>query len=236
MQFNKSALNRSSLNVPSKSENQTISIEVYFRDSLKNTISAGIEINERIVVTERLNNTSNLTIALPASLELKEDLENDIHMTIKIDMKPKFSSNLEQKTYIAKEINDKEEFKSNMEVISRIGKDMYVSEILLEDNLSQKIDIGKEMFNNYYFVELLNVAIDATILDFETFTLDIELKPGETITLDSDLFTAYRGDENILYMHEGDWIYLDSESQRLELRAGSEGDIQSEIFYREGWL
>lgn len=235
MLFNRNGFNSGKFNVPNDSDMQEIPISVYFKDSLRANLSIGVEINDRIVLTDKLSHNSHITIGVPATYELKEQLLNTTHMIVIITIKNSFKENLNSNSYVGKNIYNEEKYNAGMNINAYLGKKMY-SKAEIKDILEGEATLGKLMYSNYYVAEILNVNIDATTLEHESIILDVVLRPGEEIEINSNLFTAYNGDENILHLYDGDWIYLDPDSQELVLRTGNDGKIEAKMLYREGWL
>ena len=235
MLFNRNGFNRGKFNIPADSELQEIPINVYFKDGLKANLSLGVELNDRLVLTDKLGQTSYLTIGMPAKYQLAAQLLNTTHMVIIVTIRHKFVGVLNNNAYAGKEIYNKEDYKEVMNIEAYIGKDMY-SKAKIEDTLENETILGKLIYTSYYMAEILNVNIDATTLEHESIILDVALKPGEEIEINSNLFTAYNGDENILYLYDGDWVYLEPNSQELIIRTGNDGEIAAQMLYREGWL
>ncbi|MCL2313344.1 MAG: hypothetical protein FWC41_12875 [Firmicutes bacterium] len=66
--------------------------------------------------------------------------------------------------------------------------------------------------------------------------INVDLNPGEEIRIDSDIFTAMKGDKNILHLYNGDWVYINRNTVILQTEAGSGGDLDIELVYVTRYL
>ena len=86
------------------------------------------------------------------------------------------------------------------------------------------------------FEESLMSLITSTIFKSLMFRVHETLYKGETLVIDSNLFTAYKDDENILDNYEGDWIQLSRDLESLTITYSNQVPMEGKIIFRERFL
>jgi hypothetical protein len=71
---------------------------------------------------------------------------------------------------------------------------------------------------------------------YAMFTLNITIPPGGVVIIDSDTFTAIMGNQNILHLYKGDWLYFTRNTAQIRLESTSGGSIDGEVIYSERYL
>lgn len=74
------------------------------------------------------------------------------------------------------------------------------------------------------------VAVEHLIPE-RTF-IDLQLAPGEVVTINSELFTVYRDNDNALAEYEGEFVILNRDAHSIEVSGG----LDVRVLYTEAYL
>lgn len=90
------------------------------------------------------------------------------------------------------------------------------------------------------------IAMDASMhaqvttirFDHKEMLIDLELRPGDVLVIDSNTCVVLRNEENVIWAHSGDWLYLDRDTHDVEVvpLGGYDSDISKRILYTERWV
>lgn len=64
----------------------------------------------------------------------------------------------------------------------------------------------------------------------------VSIPPGGRLVIDSENYTAYLENENVMHAYEGDWIKLRRQLIGVDVSGGISGDLDVAILYREAYL
>lgn len=234
--FNRSKFNNARFNLPAGDGTDSFNIRLFFKENIKNMTESAIEINERFNFNEQINQSTVLTLGMPYTFNVKEEIKGRSTVSIAIVIKSLFKGVIGSDVQAAKNINEKFEFSDLINSKAEAGKDIEIPAILLFENINNKSVAALEMYLKNHFTEILNSKIAGNITEYEHAIFNVELKPGEELEINSDLFTAYINDKNVLDLQEGSWVYFDADSRELIIDTGSGGKIEGKLLYREGWL
>ena len=65
--------------------------------------------------------------------------------------------------------------------------------------------------------------------------IEVTIPPGEEIRLDSNGFTAFMGQYNILHLYKGEWIFLTRDTSKITISATG-GNVEGELVFNERFL
>lgn len=150
---------------------------------------------------------------------------------------PPFTENVQAETDASAKIN------ININANEKITEDINIGAVFASsakgiENISQISQIGQNASLSAIGHELIMVVASLEATDEFTAMVNITLKPGQRLILDSVNFNAYLDDENIIDRHSGDWITSlsrNTEAIRISAESGQTG-LQGEILYTERYL
>lgn len=185
-----------------------------------------------IILNERIQIKSLLDYTTPHSMEVNENIKLDAYMKSYPIVEMNVKENINIDVSLSGDYEFKWEPKENLKSIINLTKDMYIKEnfkelIYLAPILSTDINIPSAILS-----EVLIVNPNTTYLKKNITKLDISLKPGESIVINSNDYTAYLKDENILYAYNGEWIMVSRELKDIEISGGQlDGTLITEERY-----
>ena len=106
---------------------------------------------------------------------------------------------------------------------------------------------GKSVFNTHIWVgaviqpptrgsSYFFAILSAELRRYLTANIDVSIPPGGELRIDSDIFTAFLGQQNILHLHSGDWINFSRNTRVLSIEAGTNGNLTGDVVYTERFL
>ena len=66
--------------------------------------------------------------------------------------------------------------------------------------------------------------------------INVQLKPGSELRIDTENYTVLLDGKNILYLQSGDWPELSRDLAYITIDSLSGGTLTGEIVYSERWL
>ena len=88
------------------------------------------------------------------------------------------------------------------------------------------------MQGSSYFFAILS----AESIRYLTTNINVTIPPGGELRIDSDVFTAFLGQQNIIHLYNGDWINFNRNTRVLSVEAGTGGNLTGDIVYTERFL
>lgn len=123
--------------------------------------------------------------------------------------------------------------KTNAQII--ISKICVINRLSIS-RINATAQIKKGIFIQRVSSSVIMIVASVTSTRFITLRLDVKMLPGQEIRINSDMFTATLGTENILHTVSGDWIYLDRGVQRIVIATNTGGSIYGELIYNERYI
>ena len=84
--------------------------------------------------------------------------------------------------------------------------------------------------------EIITAALDIEAQDIVEIVIDITLKPGQSLIIDSENYVVMLDGENIISKHSGGWCWLDRLVRSVHIDTGTTASLQSSMLYTERWL
>ncbi len=165
---------------------------------------------------EAINSKVTLKKLIHINRENKEITLGNITASKNIFFNKNISENINSKLYVGKLI-----FINN-----KIGNEKFLNNV----HAGKTIDfqrIGSTIISNH---------TSASLTNYKTVDLDITIPAGGEIRIDSDIFTAIMGQENILYAYKGDFITFEKNTIQIIVDSGTKGKLVGEIIYNERYI
>lgn len=213
-----------------------INIRLVYSDSVKNNISTAKVITLLTDMRERMRGSSLMTLGTPFELELKDELRGISKLMADIPVTYKVYESVDGKSSIVKNMQLSGEFKDELSSDIYLSKDMLVVLEEFADKVNHFSFLSKNIPYELFVSEMLNSNISTVALVNEILRLNVTLRPGESIEIDSGGFTVFKGEENILHLHKGDWIKAHRENVGIDVESGTGGDLTGTISYMERYL
>lgn len=215
-----------------------IPIRVFFTDSIKGAFGFGENIEVTTHLSEMINSSLIVTLSTGAELngsvflwaksagDVVVVIENSLHemmnaqSAIVVNMQPLtvFNEALKGKAYLS--------------------QDFQVTKTSLADAVRFKGAVVKDFLVKADYAVILGNIIDVDILEQIICQLNVTIPAGGVLEIDSDIFTAYLNNQNVLHLHNGDWIFLDRDLVSLQFNdvGGNAKTMDITVFYNERYL
>lgn len=215
-----------------------IPIRLVYSSVLKNVIPTSKVMSFILNLKENTKGSIYLTIGTPFILELSEITNNTSDMVANILTDAFYQTKMKQNTDIVKNMALLIDLSNGLNQESYSGKYMAVHIGEITDKLGLYSILSKDIIYDLFVSSMLNNEVSTVALVNEILNLNINLKPGESIEIDSSNFTIFKDkdDENILHLHKGDWINVGRETVSIDINSGSGGKIEGQLLYVERYL
>ncbi len=227
--------NLSKFNINSDA-NDSLEIEMNCYERYNSTVTFSKNTELKIICDENLNNKSNLSMTTPEVINLgvninfkasllsfiiielntNENINNNIYLSSNSEIKNDFEENFDYKINAATQIDFEVENTEDLKNISNIGKNI--------------------LFKGYIQNEELITNFSGNFIDNKILNIETLIKPGKTLIIDSNNFTVFVNDENVLNSYSGEWINLSREIEGIEISATEGNNITGEVIYKEYYL
>lgn len=228
--------NVSKFNIKGSVDSENILFTMDCSERIQTTITFSLNMVFAVEGSESIDSSMRATHGIHFSQSLSEDLSVsallDAHVIIKADCK-------EDVKTIVGVVKDT---KFELELSEEIGNSFYAS-----NNISFNVFASEKLESNFYgskdivikdlfLSESVQTVLRTSLLNLESLTLSITLLPGQSVEIDSEAYSAYIGDTNVLDLYNGDWITVDRNTIGLEIGVGSGGRLQGILVYKERYL
>lgn len=228
-----SKYNISKFNIKAASQgDQLITMNCTERIQLMYTMSLNTKVDMR--GTELLKTSSIITSGVPVDLDLKSETDMNARIYAFVVLRFLVSENLESDVYLSEDIGLDVEYEEAFKTKVYVGKNIDFELLQLTELGIDDFVFGKDFKFQGEVSEELIVNASSTILDHYLSKLNVTLQPGESIVIDYDRFTVYKGEENMLDEFSGHWFELSRKTASVDLSAT--GEISGKMYYKERYL
>lgn len=227
--------NLSKFNINSDvNDNLEIEMNCYERYSSTITFSKNTEL--KIVCDENLNNKLNLSMTTPEVINLGVDINFEAKLLSFIVIEFNTNENINNDVYLSSNYEINNDFAENFNY--KINAAAQIDfEIENTEDLKNIANIGKNiLFKEYIQNEELITNFSGNFIDNKILNIETLIKPGQTLIIDSNNFTVFIDDENVLNSYSGEWINLSREIESIEISATEGNNITGEVIYKEYYL
>ncbi len=225
----------SSFNVPGDQQEEDIEFSMFCYERYDTTITFSKNTPLLIICSERFQTKNQLTMAIPNELNLQANLNIKSKGNIVVVIELESREEIQAKAYLAENISDSFDLEGVFNLSSYLACNKEVEFSFEEDVKFKESSLGIDILSSGFSVhESLISNLQSTILRNLVTKLQENCRPGDRITIDSDIFTAYKNDENILDKYSGDWIYLSRDLESIEINGN--GKFKAKLIFRERFL
>lgn len=231
--FNKQKFNRSGFNRGSQ-ESTVFNISCSFKDSLKCETSSGKMVELKENYSEDINSKVKMAYAIPSIIGLNDETLQKVKINVGIPSTANYCEQINSNIYVGKDISYEGDFEDLVEYKIYIGKDINCN-FDFDDKIFNKTILSKYLNVVAGVSEILGANMRSRIEETQNVLLNISLKSGETLIIDSDKYLVTADGENKLFGHSGDWIILDRTSTSIEIDCNGNG-ISGVVSFKEAYL
>lgn len=227
--------NLSGFNINSNiNDNLEIEMSCYERYNSTVTFSKNTEL--KIICDENLNNKSNLSMTTPEVINLGVDINFEAKLLLFIVIELNTNENINNNVYLSSnyEINNDFAENFNYKINAAAQIDFEIENV---EDLKNITNIGKNiLFKEYIQNEELITNFSGNFINNKILNIKTLIKPGQTLIIDSNNFTVFIDDKNVLNSYSGEWINLSREIESIEISATEGNNITGEVIYKEYYL
>ena len=233
--MNLNKYNISKFNIPSGAGNDEINFSVDCHEQIVTTVTFSLNTLFDATGSESLNNF----VVGTAGIKFGFGLETELGSSVTAELIAVIKGSLEEKLQVIS--NVVEDISVGLEGKEEISLSTYLSAdskffVVGDERLLNSFFAGKDLTYNFFANEELILGVRTSLLNDLLFSLNISLRPGETVEIDSDVFTAYLNDQNVIDLYSGEWITISRDSMELNVSSGSGGNLAGLLIYRERYL
>lgn len=227
--------NISKFNIPSLGDEEDIEISLYCYEKYNTTVTFSKNSLLTMSASEKLITKNRVTISIPENLDLnvilgiKSKLDSYITILGKyyegLNFTSKLSENINFKLDLNSDIKLNAYLSSNNNIILNSIENLKLKEVKGSLNITfRDLKLDENLITNFNSEILFNLLTE----------IDTRLTKGQKLVIDSNNFTAYLDDENVLDKFQGNWINISRDIESIEIK--SNGKIKGKIIFRERFL
>lgn len=235
MNYNLGKYNLGKYNLGSSS-GEEIYIEMDCKEFLMADVSSGLNTPFEVTCNSSLNAKAYVTAGVPFEFSLENKISSKAKARISLLIKTDCSENLEAKAYLSENISLKNEYKDELIGKAYVSLDKKFNADYKED-LNFEVYLGKNIYSpSAMLAENLFLLGNSSLINVGVLKIASRLEPGQSVEIDSSIFTAYCGDENVLDLLVGDWIFIDRDTLEINLGSSSGQGLEGIIIFKEAYL
>lgn len=227
--------NISKFNIPSLGDEEDIEISLYCYEKYNTTVTFSKNSLLTMSASEKLITKNRVTISIPEDLDLNVILGIRSKLDSYIAILGKYHEYLNFTSKLSEDINFKLDLNSDIKLNTYLSSN---NNIILNsiENLKLKEVKGSLniTFRDLKLDENLITNFNSEILFNLLTEIDTRLNKGQKLVIDSNNFTAYLDNENVLDKFQGNWINISRDIESIEIK--SNGKIKGKIIFRERFL
>ena len=149
----------------------------------------------------------------------------------RINAKSAFDSDLWLGAIIQPDVTAKSTFDS----VSWMGAEFHTD---LNGRSAFNVDLwlGAIFYTSVNANSFFHAILSAEIRRYLTAIINVSIPAGGELRIDSDVFTVFLGQQNILHLYQGDWMNFNRNARSISIEAGNAGNISGDIVYNERFL
>ena len=212
-----------------------IEIQVTFTESLDNLSGFGEDIPASFNGHVSLEGSSMVSTGFMTDLEATTTLLSSVKVTNCIRVDHEFIDAMEGNAYLGELMSISFDQESTLLVDAYLSSNIYTN-LMAHCTWDQFSSLFKNLSIQGALTSNLICDIDASVLETETLVIQVAIPPGGELRIDSDFFTATLNGQNILHLHQGDWINIDRNLVDIKINTGDGGALSGRLVYKERYL
>lgn len=234
--FNLSGFNHNRFNTP-----ETIAA-VRLRTNAYETVDGLFGIAQNVLLAtnaaEQLNGTMNMlqgTLLQLSAIDAAEAFEATVSLVATSNQTANASEQVGGRMRLGSNVYQSHGLVEELQARPLLGANVYLRSIS-EEELVAVVNLGANVFSAADLYEIWAAVSEVENHDIRSVIIDVTLKPGDVLVLDSDNYTVLHNGENIIHKHSGDWVHLSRNTRHIQVDAGNAGSLASSILYTERYL
>lgn len=220
----------------SANEGAVLEVSERFTENLKSV--AGVAVP--VVISENFAEfaycKARITASLITSAVSDVSLLSVTNMMANIDVKESSTSAMSGNAYSSQDIYYLVEYPSDLKASCYMSCTISTG-LAVEENLISSTSIVKNIEDTGFFAgDILQAISGGSTVYTATMEINVQLKPGSELRIDTENYTVLLDGENILYLQSGDWPELSRDLAYITIDSLSGGTLTGEVVYSERWL
>jgi len=121
------------------------------------------------------------------------------------------------------------------EGITLAGKDLFFAQNA-EINFKANVNVGKDLPFDGEAIIAVDGTLQASKVDYLIMELDITIPAGGELRISSETFSIALGQQNVIHLQNGDWIFIERDTTHLIIEALGDPEIQGQLVCVERFL
>lgn len=211
-----------------------ITLRASFVEDLQGQIGAGSDVRvENLALVGKLEAVANGASAIIYNPSVIEELTASAVGTAAFPIEATFVDELNALSSVGADFRLVAEFTDNLQHEGAVGANITMI-VALADTLNTENRIGANLDYSASVSAILSAFTDAGNLE-ELVTIILgSIPPGSELRIDSENFTVTLDGQNVLKMHQGDWIDMERELWGIVVNAA--GSLEGNVVYKERYL
>lgn len=208
---------------------------VTIAENLDAIVGSGKIRSRSVSVLETFNGTIYLSRVFPRSFKIEEKLNTSLiggRIIIRsVDVHEQLAGELYLNHISSRELMVEELLDGDLLCNKQLHRQVAVEELLENSTL-----MSRNHKREVAVSDILSGIVTAIDVEVIPIQIDITIPPGGELRVASDGFTVTLNGENIMYAHQGSWIFIDRETLELKIDNATSGQLTGALIYQERYL
>lgn len=185
---------------------------------------------EQIMTKSIVSGASIVTFEYEESLDLESRYGVASYVEMNVEHELDVKSSIHETVYLTPEFNEEFDGDFYVSTNTRIYDNNFLEDVKINTL------VGKSITMSGSGSESLWINSDSTILNEEISQINVTLRRGEKLTINSENFTVFLNETNVLDKYDGSWIEISRDTEKIILTSPGNSQIRGKIIYRERFL
>ena len=222
-------------NVRQEAYAREIEFSIDGHEEILAVVGAGADREFSLIANGTINNVTSLNIVIPFELVGGDEIYSHVDMISTLPVLINGDCTINANIHASKIMNLDIPWDTTIELSLYVGKEMPL-DLSWHDDINIDLYVGKEMPTEIDGWGIIDMFMTGGILYTTTTIIDVTIPPGMEIQIDSDIFTAWLRDDNIIHLYNGEWIMLNRQIVSIDLDSATGGNLEGEMIYNERFI
>lgn len=233
--FNTARFNLQRFNLTSSNDND-LPLKAEFSEAFYALVGTSENVYIADILAEQINQSSYLDPGEHASGIMAELLNAKIAIASDVPLRSTLSEVFRGDILVGQDSYTVIDFAASFMGNAYISCDSYTS-ALMADEILGSFDLGGDYpMPPVIMYEIFDGQVTSTQFNNYVASFDIALPPGSKLSIDSDNFVVLLDGENVIHLHNGDWLRLCRDTYDVQIQMGQEVPFSITMIYQERYL
>lgn len=229
--------NLSSFNISQSAHQEDIDLAMYCYEKYQTTITFSKNSIINVTCSEKVVNKTQLALAIdePINLYATLNLKSNLIAYVVVEVNNNEKIIIDSNVYlnISDKVDSNETIGLRSHGVSNISFDVTFDENININPIDTALDLKMQ---NCIISENLITNFNSAVLSNLISSINVNLSKGQILEIDSDKFTVYLDDTNILDKFTGDWVNISRDVEAIEVSSLNKGKLKGKLIFRERFL